>query len=465
MNRSSDSLAEEFRGAHFDDVRRDRRFRSMLRSLERRRAGKVSEVFSRAADRQGAYDFLEHEAAPASAVQDAAAAAVAKRCSRFDFVYVVLDGSSLTLTERVEASKGFGSIGSHNNGARGIKVLNALALSPLGQTLGVIAPRFWVRNKLAKEEYRPEQLESYRWHEAFEASRESLSKNAPMTKMHVLADREGDASLLMQRIVSEGHDFTIRAKGHRNVLVGGQEVNVRSQLRKLKPAARCVVSITPQRNRSARQAVLAVRAARIQIILKDRHTRKRRVVDLSVVWGREEVATSSSERLDWLLYTTAPVRSASDAVATLKRYCYRWRIEEFHRTLKSGGGCIEDTQLRSVQAVVKWATLHAIVAARAQRLRDASRTTPDLPAGVELTTEEIEALVLLKEEEKRRGEVISANGLSLQTAVRWIADLGGFTATGKSPAPPGTTVINRGLERVLQAQRLIHSLRLLGKMR
>ena len=438
----------------------------MLRALERRRAGKVSEVFRRSADSQAAYDFLEHRAIAAETVQQVATEAVAKLCAEHDVVYVVLDGSSLTLTEREEGSKGFGSIGSHSNGARGIKVLNALALGPEGQTLGVIAQRFWVRTKPAKEGPRPlVERESCRWHEALQSARTRLSDCAPETKRHVLADREGDASLLMQRIVDDGDDFTIRANGHRNVVIDGQKVNVRDLLSQKVPIARTTIPVPAKGGQPSRIAALAVRAARVQIVLRDHHTKKRRILELTVVWGREEATSPGAKRLDWMLYTTVPVKAAGDAVATLVRYSYRWRIEEYHRLLKRGGGRVEDTQLRSPQAVIKWATMHSIVAGRAQRLRDASRSAPDLPASTELTADEIEALVFLKQDEKRRNEIVSAEGLTLQRAVRWIADLGGFTATGKSTKPPGSTVIARGLERVLDAQQLIHFLRAAGKLR
>ena len=166
-----------------------------------------------------------------------------------------------------------------------------------------------------------------------------------------------------------------------------------------------------------------------------------------------------------MLYTTVEATTASEAVEAITRYSYRWRIEDFHRVLKRGGGCVEDSQLRSSAAVIKWATLHSILAGRAQRLRDAARSTPDLPAAAELSDPEIDALLLLKTQEKRRNEDISCVGLTLKLAVRWIADLGGFTATGKSQTPPGATVIGRGLERISDAVKLLDGLKAAGKLR
>ncbi len=465
MKRMRGSLADEFLSEHFEDVRRGRRFRRMVGGLAVRPNGKVSEVFRSAAERQGAYDFLEHEGVSSEDVQRAATKAVARRCAQLETVYVALDGSSLTLTDQGE-SKGFGSIGTRSQGARGLKVLNALALGPQGQTIGAIAQSFWVRESATKKGYRPlEKRESHRWHQALGESQRALAESAPHARIHVLADREGDASALMQRIVGDGCDFTIRANGTRKINQGGHRTNLRHHLRLQKPIASYSVAVPEKVGRPARIARLTVRSVRITMVMRDHLVQKRRELPLTVVWAREEGPSAPAAGLDWLLYTTIEATTARDAIDAISRYAYRWRIEDFHRVLKTGGGCVEDSQLRSPSAVIKWATLHSIVASRALRLRDAARATPDLVATAELSDDEIKALVILKNEEKRRTETISADKLTIKQAVRWIADLGGFTATGVSKTPPGATVIERGLERVLDAAQLLAALRAAGRLR
>ena len=104
-------------------------------------------------------------------------------------------------------------------------------------------------------------------------------------------------------------------------------------------------------------------------------------------------------------------------------YAMRWRIEEVHRTWKAGGCDVESTQLR---------------------------TEPRRAADTELTASEIQALVLLKRREKKRTESIPDAPLDIATAVRWMADLGGYTGNS-SGGPPGVTVIRRGFVRVRNA--------------
>ena len=454
----------------FGDSRRDRRFGKMLERLAQRPSGKVTDVFWRAAERQGAYDFLEHSHVSAEAVQWQAAAATGRQCANFAEVFVPLDGSSLALTEKQAGSKGFGRVGADANHGRGLKMLNAIALGPEGQTIGVLAQCFWARQeeRVDEKEYRPlKERESWRWHEAFESAQRALAENAPQTKLHVLADQEADAAPLMLRVLEAGCDFTIRSPGTRRVRIGGKKVDVRPHLEAKRPIGTKTVKVTAKSDRAAREAKLKVRAARVTLVLRDHLTKgKSRDVELSVVWAREERPPADAEPLEWLVYTTTPVKTAAEAMAVLQRYTYRWRIEDFHRVLKSGGGCVEDSQLRSRQAMIKWATLHAMVAARAQRLRDAARATPEAPAQTELADAEIDALILLKTQSKRRTEAtVTKDTLTLAKAVRYIGDVGGFAVTGVSTKMPGTTIITRGLERVLQAAEMLQLLKDAGRLR
>ena len=102
----------------------------------------------------------------------------------------------------------------------------------------------------------------------------------------------------------------------------------------------------------------------------------REPLEITAVLARE--VGRSGDRLDWLLLTTDHVRSLDDAHRVLDGYAMRWRIEELHRAWKSGWCNVEKTQLRSREALCKWATLHLAVAARAIHLSRRARTEPDV---------------------------------------------------------------------------------------
>jgi hypothetical protein len=57
------------------------------------------EVCKTSATRQGAYDFLNNSSVAPEAVQQAVTIATARACSSENFCFVVIDGTSLTLTD------------------------------------------------------------------------------------------------------------------------------------------------------------------------------------------------------------------------------------------------------------------------------------------------------------------------------------------------------------------------------
>jgi hypothetical protein len=212
-------------------------------------------------------------------------------------------------------------------------------------------------------------------------------------------------------------------------------------------------------NRQAREVELELRAARVPLVLRDHHVRERKTHQLTIVWVREVGRRPRGEPpVEWLLYTTRVGTSAQDAYAAVQRYTFRWRIEEMHRTWKSGACRVEDMQLRSRDAAIKWAVMLAAVAARIEKLKHLARTTPDEPASVALSESEIQALIVLKRDLKKRTEIVSDDTPSIAQAVRWIADIGGFTGS-KSSGPPGSVVIARGLERLSWAAKALQAAR------
>lgn len=455
----STSLKSEyaFAGKMFGDVRRADRMVSMLGAMARHPCGTVSETFSCPAEQQGAYDWVENDRFGSDVVQKVMSVATARNCNGMPVVFCILDGSSIALTDAT-GEKDFGSIGTRTSGARGLKVLNAIGLDSQGQTLGVLGQDWWTReDEPARKGYRSlKSRESYRWVELAETVHATLAEHAPGTKMHVLGDRETDASEFIRRLGELDCDFTLRSNGTRHVQVEGKFVPMMPLLRQQTPLASMTVVVPRKGNRPERTATVMLRALRIEVRLRDKHTQRKKVVPLTVVWAYEPRPPRGIERLNWLLYTT-DLLDAQTVVSAVSHYTRRWRIEEFHKALKSGGGCVEDSQLRSASGVIKWATLHSIVAARSIRLRDLATHSPDAPATMALSGEEIQALVVLKKLEKRRTETISAEGLTIGRAVRWIGDLGGFAATGVSKKLPGPTVISRGLERVQELAAVLRS--------
>ena len=106
---------------------------------------------------------------------------------------------------------------------------------------------------------------------------------------------------------------------------------------------------------------------------------------------REETEPEGSERLEWFLLTTLAVESRQDAERVLEWYRLRWRIEDWHRVLKSG--CkVEYLAHRTGERIERAMTINAVIAWRLAAMTLLGRDTPELPAGTLFSDIEIAAL-------------------------------------------------------------------------
>jgi len=472
---------EEFGWSSLGDERRTARLVAMAKGVAARPAGRVSEVFRSGAERQGAYDFLESQHVPATAVVAAVTGAGARRAAEFPFVFVPLDGTSINVTDLANA-KGFGSVGSRERGARGLKAISALAVSPAGVPLGVAALQWWARGPRATRSRRArsvDEKETKHWFAAVDTVTASFADSAEKPRAWFQVDREGDSQRFLEKLADTGHLFTVRSQSDRRLYVPGAVLRptrytlenrkrryLRPYLSRRAPLAFEVLEVPARGGAPARLASVSIRAASVVLWLHDKQRSDNRTLALNVVWVREygggpmqrsRSGQSKSRQLDWLLLTNHPVDTVKDVHQVVFGYTQRWRIEDFHRAWKRGGCNVEDTQLRARDHVIKWATILAAVAIRAERLKHLAREKPRAPATEVLSGLELRALKLLKSQQKKKNEVIAEGVPDLETATRWIAELGGYT--GKSSGgPPGTVTISRGLQDLLIAAQLLAAL-------
>lgn len=444
----------------------------MAREVAIRPAGRVSEVFQKAAERQGAYDLLANPAVQVEQLQEAAAAACVARSAESPFVFVPVDGSSLTLTDRARV-KDFGAIGANKFGARGLKVISAIGVSPEGVPVGLLSQQWWSRETAPKrrnkkrrgrDSRKVDEKETQYWLDAIEDTTRRIEQGAPQTRAWFQLDREGDAWPVLVALTESGHDFTVRASWNRRVHTANGTRYLRDIVQKKRIVGTYDLHVPAGPGRTERVARMAVRVATVTLDLRDRTTGRTWALSVNVVWSRELRTTPRGEKpLDWMLLTSVECSSFEQACRVIFGYSQRWRIEEFHRTWKSGACKVEETQLHDSAQVKKWATMLATVALRIERLKYLSRKQPDLPASVELSAVEIRTLLLLKRAQKKRNETVPDAMPSIAQATRWIADLGGYT--GKSSGgPPGSFTIRRGLDEVRAGARVLEALESEHKM-
>lgn len=454
---------EQFGRTDLGDARRTARLVRMATSAARAPAGTVTAVFDDDAERQGAYDFLESPRIAAEALERGVGEAAARRCGEESRVFVAVDGSSLTFVDKT-GERGLGAVGTYVAGASGLKVITALALSDCGVPIGVVRQVTWRRpaqrptNRRAARQRPVDKKETRHWLAAVKDTAERMVKTGSKTRMTYLIDREGDSAAMLTTLVGTAHDFIVRGNWDREVATDdGRPWKVRNLFAYRRPLGAYDLPVSARPGRSARTAHIEVGAAQVTLSVKD-PTRGGEVVEMGLAAVRaQEIGTTphGEEPIDWLLLTSLPARTEKEARAIVTAYTFRWRIEEFHRAWKSGRCNVEESQLRSIEALQKWALVLATVAVRIERMKLLSRANPDASATDAFSDSEIQAIIILK---RRTGRTIPDDIPTVAQATIWLAELGGYT--GKSSGgPPGTVTLARGLLRVRAAADAIEALR------
>ena len=161
---------------------------------------------------------------------------------------------------------------------------------------------------------------------------------------------------------------------------------------------------------------------------------------LQLVHVREASPPAGVEALEWFLLTTLAVSSQADAERMLHWYGLRWRIEDWHRILKSG--CkVKYLGHRTGQRIERAVTIKAVIAWRLAAMTLLGRETPEMPAEALFT--HVQIRVLRHFAARRR---LAAPG-NLGLAVRTMAILGGYLYRKNAP-PPGHKKIWEGWTRL-----------------
>lgn len=364
---------------------------------------------------------------------------------------VPIDGTSLNLTDKAHI-KNLGGGGAWSKGAQGVQVMTAVALTLEGSMLGVCDQRMWVRTERSphgRHGALGKTSENRFWLETLCETSRAFGETAPQCRPWFQMDRGADSLQVLELSTDLDLLVTIRAAhdrridervGHlwstlqRSPVLAKRQVEVSArpptERKKRIKGTRIEVMTTPRR---ARVATAVIRANTVLIKCKTNSGREF-TVTLNAVYVREE-GRRGDDRIEWMLLTTHPIRTRRDVIEVVKGYALRWRIEEVHRLWKTGLCRVEDTQLRSRDAVFKWATILAAVATRAMRITHLARSTPDVPASNEFSAAELAALIALRQPK----DIADDHVPTLAVAVRWVADLGGYA--GPWVGPPGAIVI------------------------
>jgi hypothetical protein len=135
-----------------------------------------------------------------------------------------------------------------------------------------------------------------------------------------------------------------------------------------------------------------------------------------------------------MLLTTEKVEGIQGAATILRRYTYRWHVEESHKILESG--CGSERYRPAASGMKTLLGFLSVIAVELLRLTYLHRNQPSAPAVEILTPVQLEVL-------RARSRTRPSGTLTVSSAVEAIAALGGYLAHRRR-TPLGIRVLWRG---------------------
>ena len=135
------------------------------------------------------------------------------------------------------------------------------------------------------------------------------------------------------------------------------------------------------------EAILEIRYRRIRILPPVGKQKRYPALTLTVIHAQEQKTPKNRKKIEWKLLTDLPVQSRKDAIEKLEWYAMRWKIEMFHKILKSGCKA-EESRLRTAERLANLISLFCILSWRIFWMTMLNRSTPTALPSAALTETE-----------------------------------------------------------------------------
>ena len=343
-----------------------------------------------------------------------------RRMKKEKVVLCLQDGSDLNYNN-LDHCSGLGVIGSNQTGAksRGLHLHSMLAMTSTGLPLGVLRSECTAPKSRSPDDNRPafaipiEEKKTFCWLEAVRDC-QSLKPLMPHTAIVNISDREADFFEMFddQRNNSPGVELLVRAK-HDRATTG--EYRLFDTARRAQVAAQIEIKIPRQSartkkskqkaraKRASRTAQVSIRTTQVELNPPSYHNDKS-PVRIGIVHVREDNPPENAEAVEWFLLTTLDLQSVDTALNCVKWYCLRWRIEDWHRVLKSGCNA-EALANKTAERLKRAIAIKLVIAWRIMLMTLLGRETPELPAHILFSDLEIKVLDAWAKKKTSRGRL------------------------------------------------------------
>ena len=176
--------------------------------------------------------------------------------------------------------------------------------------------------------------------------------------VHV-GDRESDIYELFCEARDLGTHFLVRTCV--DCLAGDGEHTIAEEMAQVKVKGLHRVELRDSKGRPD-EALLEIRYRRITVLPPLYKQRRYPELRLTVIHAHEPTMPAGRPPIEWKLITDLPVRSRADAAEKLDWYAMRWKIETFHKILKSGCKA-EESKLRTADRLANLISVFCILRA------------------------------------------------------------------------------------------------------
>jgi hypothetical protein len=393
------------------------------------------------------YRFLSNDKVQSSHMLASHQEQIRGRAARLSTILLVQD--TVVLNTGGRKITGIGSIGGGTS--------TGLGINPNGGIpLGVVTQETYARDeKTQTEEYKKKaqslpisEKETGRWVRTITEGKRVFEQK----HLVVIGDRESDIYEVFAEAKKQGVDVLIRTKQNR-ILETNEEKGKKEKLFD-KVALGAIITTyetdVPIDHHKTRKATLTIRTSTIKLNPSKRGAGQE-PIEVTILNVKEENPPTEAEPVHWMLTTTLTVTTTEGAKEKVQWYIYRWRIERFHYTLKTGAFNIEELQFETEERYKKAITMYSIVASRVIYTQYYEKEHPGKDAGNIFSIEEIKMLCL-------KGKKKAPYQMTVHEAVVATAKLGGYLAR-KSDSPPGIKALWIGFQTL---QNLVEGM-LLGK--
>lgn len=452
-------IDEELRGASFQDVRLGKRLRKLLSVMSDGMGESIPYACQDWANTKAAYRFFSNDRVTESEILGGHFDATAQRAGHFSGPLLVLHDTSEFSYKRSETSDigllncrprcSRGSALPRDIIQKGILMHSSLVVTTEGLPLGLAAIKFWTREKFKgtnalKRKINPtripiDQKESIKWLENMKHATALLKR--PGQCVHI-GDRESDIFELFCHADELKTKFLFRTCVDR-LAEDGQET-IEKVMQRAKVRGAHVLNVRDKTGKTT-QAKLAIQFETMVInppIGKQSHYPE---LTLTVIHAREISQPKDREPIEWKLVTNLPIATLEDAIEKMNWYALRWKIEVFHKILKSGCRA-EESKLRGAEGLAKLISVFCIISWRVFWLTMNFRVDPDQPPEVAFTETEIQILDTMIGIEKTEKPHATVGNYLIK-----VAQLGGYLARASDPAP-GNAVMWKGMLRLVDIQ-------------